>query len=152
MKTINLIAIIVVVVAISSCDKLFKNKKVPLNSSDTLLTQVTVPVDTIDEDTIPFEEIVEEIEPVDPQPTGPSYGYTSDKYYMIVGSFFSEQLAHKYATKMYEMGYTPVIIHSNNQFYRVSAQSYNDYNTAVGDISSFRNNVSPRAWVHVKRN
>ncbi len=150
MKTLKFIVTIAVLLSASSC-KYFKGKKVPINSIETTTTVEEVEETPID--TMELEQVVEEIEPVEePTPTGPEYGYNSDKYYMIVGSFFSEKLAHKYATKMFDMGYTPVIIQSSNQFYRVSARSYNDYNTAINDISNFRNNVSPRSWVHVKRN
>lgn len=150
MKTLKLIAILAVIFSVSSC-KLFKGKKIPINSIDTLVTEV----EDVLLDSMELEQLVEEVEPLpveEPAPTGPVYGYTDDKYYMIVGSFFSEKLAYKYATKMYDMGYAPIIIQSSNQFYRVSAQSYNDYNTAVSNISAFRNNVSPRSWVHIKRN
>jgi hypothetical protein len=50
------------------------------------------------------------------------------------------------------MGYSPQVIYSESQgYYRVSAQSYDNYTTAINDISSFRGSVTSRAWVHVKK-
>ncbi len=154
MRTISFFAIFVLIFSLSAC-KTFKQKKLFSKGVDTLTSYVG---DTVEEpavDTSDFETIVGETESVEvePEQTGPSYGYNSDKFYMIVGSFFSEQLANKYANKMAGMGYSPIIIYSpSNQYYRVSAQTYSDYTTAINDINIFRNNVTPRAWVHVKSN
>lgn len=122
---------------------------------NTIDTLTTIQEEVIPEpDTTAIETIVQETEaitaPVDMNE--PGIGYSSDKFYMVVGSFLSEQLAQKYAKKMLEMGYQPQVIYSSSLgFYRVSAQSYNDYTLAINDISNFRNNVTPRAWVHVKK-
>lgn len=152
MKTLRFIVILTLIFSLGSC-KFFKQKKMFSKDVDTLTTFVKEMVDTPPVDTFEVETIIQETEPVKVEPSGPGYGYTNDKFYMIVGSFFSEQLANKYANKMYKMGYSPLVIYSaSNQFYRVAAKSYNDYNTAINDISTFRNNVTPRAWVHVKRN
>lgn len=147
MKTLRLTFIVLVVLSLSSC-KFFKQQKWFSKDVDTLLTVEEPIIEPIDSTQI--ETIVQETEPITTNET--SYGYTSDKFYMVVGSFLSEQLAGKYAKKIQELGYQPQIIYSSSLgFYRVSAKSYNDFTSAVGDIPNFRDNVTPRAWVHVKK-
>jgi hypothetical protein len=149
MKTFKFIAITLVVLLLSSC-KFFKQQKWFSKDVDTLLTYTEEVVDTTTIDSMNIETIVQETEPVVTTQSG--YGYGSDGYYMVVGSFLSEQLANKYARKIQEMGYRPQIIYSNSSgFYRVSAKSYTDFKIAVDDINNFRDNVTPRAWVHVKK-
>jgi hypothetical protein len=149
MKTLRLFAIIMIVASLSSC-KFFKQQRWFSKDVDTLLTvEEELPVP---DDTLQIETIVQETEPIASTSGQTTYGYGNDKFYMVVGSFLSEQLANKYAQKMQELGYQPQIIYSNSQgFYRVSAKSYNNFASAVGDISNFRDNVTPRAWVHVKK-
>jgi lipoprotein NlpI len=148
MKTLRLLAVLMVVFSLSSC-KFFKQQKWFSKDVDTLLTAQDA---TLEPDTVmpEIETIVQETEPVK---TGQAtYGYGNDQYYMVVGSFLSEQLANKYAQKMVSLGYNPQIVYSSSLgFYRVSAKSYTDYNTAINDIPDFRDDVTPRAWVHIKK-
>lgn len=154
MKTLSFFVIASLFLSLNAC-KTFKEKKLFSKDVDTLTSYVEDIVEEPAVDTMEVESIVEEAEEayVEPAVTGPAHGYNDDRYYMIVGSFFSEQLANKYADKLYDKGYTPLVIYSpTKQYYRVAAQSYNDYTTALNDINTFRNNVTPRAWVHVKMN
>lgn len=149
------VSIILIVLFAMSCDKGFiKSNKVGkdavLQTMDTSVTIIEEEVDTVAE----IETIIQETEPiVEPlEAQTASEGYGNDRFYMVVGSFLSETLAQKYAQKMLDKGYQPQVIFSNTMgFYRVSAQSYEDYTLAVNDIQNFRNNVTPRAWVHVKK-
>jgi hypothetical protein len=152
MKISRYLAILMVVLGLSSC-KYFRQQKWFSKDVDTLLTYTEEPVDTTLVDSMNIETIVQETVPVTTSAISQTgYGYTSDSYYMVVGSFLSEQLANKYAKKIQEMGYQPQIIYSNSLgFYRVSAKSYTDFKLAVNDINNFRDNVTPRAWVHVKK-
>lgn len=155
MKRFNIILILVLALSISSC-KYFQKSKMFSKNVDTLLdaeTEMKVAADTQAVDTFSIETIVQETEAItEPVSSEPGLGYSSDKYYMVVGSFLSEQLAYKYATKMQDMGYKPQVIYSSSAgYYRVSAKSYTDYAIAINDITNFRDNVSPRAWVHVKK-
>jgi hypothetical protein len=148
MKTLKFLAIVLVVLSLSSC-KYFKQQKWFSKDVDTLLTVPEEVADTNAADSAKIETIVQETEPIT---TTTNYGYSNDGFYMVVGSFLSEQLANKYAKKILEMGYQPQVIYSNSLgFYRVSAKSYVDFRTAVNDIANFRDNVTPRAWVHVKK-
>ncbi|HBH48692.1 MAG TPA: hypothetical protein DDX98_08625 [Bacteroidales bacterium] len=150
MRILNLMMLCVIVLSLSSCKKLFKKDKLVDKSVDTVLTQSPKVIKEQAKDTTEIVTIVEETEPV--KPSAPGVGYTSDRYYMVVGSFLSEKLAMKYAKTILDMGYSPQVIYSESQgYYRVSAQSYDNYTTAINDISSFRGSVTSRAWVHVKK-
>ena len=147
MKLIKYFLLFSLIFVFTSC-KLFKNKKGFSKSVDTLLIQEPVAIPT---DTIEIEPIVQETEPeIVRRET--IIGYTSDRYYMIVGSFLSEKLALKYANTLLEMGYQPQVIYSNYVgYYRVSAKSYENFQVAINDIPNYRSSVTNRAWVHVKR-
>ncbi len=157
MKKTELLIFALCILLVSSCkylkkeDKLFSTEDEALEINE---DEVSKADSLAESDSTEIETLVLETEPIpDPAPSSaPSVGYNSDKYYMVVGSFLSENLAQKYARKMLDKGYQPQVIYSSSMgFYRVSAQSYDDYQTAVSDIQNFRDNLSPRAWVHVKR-
>jgi cell division protein FtsN len=83
------------------------------------------------------------------QPMG--FGYGTDKYYMIVGSFLNQNFAEKYAEKIQQMGYHTQIIQSANSYYRVSAESYSSYRSGINQIAEFRSKIASKAWLHVKK-
>lgn len=147
MKSINYLLLLAILFSSVSCKEYFRKKA--LKGVDTLMSQ---PVPEIyEEDTVEFVEIVEEVEPEPVVVREVVMGYSTERYYMIVGSFLSEKLAVKYANTVLDMGYEPNVIYSSMEgYYRVSAQSYGDRTTAVNDIQNFRNNVTGTAWVHVK--
>ncbi len=153
MKVLKCMLLVCVLFSLSSC-KTFKKKRMFSNNVDTLLTQTVVATEpVIEEDTAEakVETVVEETEPVVIN-NEPGSGYTSDKYYMVVGSFLDEQLAQKYAEKVMGNGYQTLVIQSpSTGYYRVTANSYTDYQTAIHEIGTYRNDVSSNAWVHVKR-
>ncbi len=150
MKLTRFVLFMTVAMLVTSCN-FFKKQKLFSKDVDTLLSQSPAMVDAVEEDTVEIEQIVAETEPVDLDKET-RIGYSSDRYYMIVGSFLSEKLAMKYAKTILDMGYTPQVIYSSNAgYYRVSAKSYNDFKTAVNDIPVFRDAVTNRAWVHVKK-
>jgi hypothetical protein len=76
---------------------------------------------------------------------------TIGKYYMIVGCFTVQLNADKYAEKLRGMGYEAQIITGRNNFQMVAARSYNNYRESVSEIDKFRNEVTPNAWVYLKR-
>lgn len=149
MKLTRFILFMSVAMLVTSCN-FFKKQKLFSKDVDTLLTQSPAMVEAV-EDTVEIEQIVAETEPVDLY-NEPRIGYSTDRYYMIVGSFLSEKLAMKYANTILDMGYKPQVIYSSSSgYYRVSAKSYTDFKTAVSDIPVFREAVTNRAWVHVKK-
>jgi hypothetical protein len=76
---------------------------------------------------------------------------TNAQFYMIVGSFTVPENANKYAEKIKGMGYEGEIIAGHDGFQMVTAKSYNNFSTSVADIEQFRSNVTPNAWVYVKK-
>jgi hypothetical protein len=138
------------VFTLSSC-KYFKEHRLFSKDVDTLLdAQAASPVSTSPVvDTTP---IIEAPMPVaQPVAKSTSFGYGSDKFYMIVGSFQNKKLAEKYAEKVHDMGYQTQIIESEGGFYRVSAKSFSNYKTGVSEIGNFRSSVTSNAWLHVKK-
>jgi cell division protein FtsN len=154
MKLSASLLILIAVLLLSSCNYLKKHRLFS-RDVDTVLDMTLVEPEPIEVDSSAFvmeEPIVEPVieEPPVQQPM-PAVGYGSDKYYMIVGSFQNPNLAERYAEKMQQMGYMSQVIEANNGFYRVSAKSYSDFRTGVGEIETFRATVASRAWLHVKQ-
>jgi hypothetical protein len=129
---------------------MFKKDKMFSKNVDTLLNKPTAVVKQLP-DSNKIETIVAETEPIDLNKQ-PIIGYTSDKYYMVVGSFLSEKLALRYAHTILDMGYQPQVIYSSSLgYYRVSVKSYTDLNTALSEMPGFRSSITGRAWVHIKK-
>ncbi len=155
MKILKLfLNVFLILIVFSSCKFINKSDKMIDNSIDTLITITEDFITDTNTDSTEIETIVQETEPITApvESNAPTTGYGNNRFYMVVGSFLSEQLAQKYAKKMQDLGYQPQVIYSNSLgFFRVSAQSYDNYTMAINDIPNFRNNVTPRAWVHVKK-
>jgi hypothetical protein len=151
MKALKILTVLaLVLMSLQSC-KYLKEQKWFTKDIDTIANQL-IDTSTIKADTAQVPTIVQETEPMQQNYSEPGFGYTSDKYYMIVGSFLSKPFAEKYAKKMQNKGYNPQIIYSSSQgFYRVSAKSYTDLSSAKADMSNFRDGVTPRAWIHIKK-
>jgi hypothetical protein len=81
----------------------------------------------------------------------PAASAIKGKYYMIVGCFNVQPNAEKYVTKLKGLGYDAQIISGNNNFQMVSARAYNNYNESISEIDKFRNDVTPNAWVFLKK-
>lgn len=148
MKNLKYLLLAVVVLSSVSCKEYFRKKALMGVGIDSLLIE-TEPEPVIEIEQVEEVPIVEE----EPEPViiEPIMGYSSDRYYMVVGSFLSEKLAVKYANTIIDMGYQPNVIHSPSEgYYRVTARSYSDRTTAINDIQNFRSDVTSYAWVHVK--
>jgi hypothetical protein len=76
--------------------------------------------------------------------------YGCNKFFMIVGSFQNKEYADKWAVKIGEMGYATQVIPGRDGYNMVSAEGYNNFRKAIGDIESFRSTVVDNAWVYVK--
>jgi hypothetical protein len=136
--------------AMSSCKYLEKHRLFSKDVDTLLDAEVSKPIANTAIDTTPI--ISEPPPPVSPPVARqPGFGYGSDKYYMIVGSFQNQNLAEKYAEKIQQMGYQTQIIESNGGFYRVSAKSFSDFKTGINELEDFRTNVSAKAWLHVHK-
>jgi hypothetical protein len=137
--------------ALSSCKYLEKHRLFSRDVDTLLDAEVSKPENNQLIDTTPIitEPTVAPVsQPVAKQVV---FGYGSDKYYMIVGSFQNQNLAERYAEKIQKMGYQTQIIESSGSFYRVSAKSYSDFKTGISELEDFRSNVTSRAWLHVHK-
>jgi hypothetical protein len=114
------------------------------------------PVDTITADTI-SEEVVDsaayyvENNASVPKVSSSAQSAVNGTYYMIVGCFTVSENADKYADKLRGMGYQSQIIPGGNNFKMVAAATYSSYKESVDAISKFRNDVTPNAWVFLKK-
>jgi hypothetical protein len=93
------------------------------------------------------QEAQVEATPVETQPV-PVY---NAQFYMIVGCFRVQENAVRYAEKIRGMGYEGSIITGYGGYQMVTAKSYNNFRTSIADIDQFRAEVTPNAWVYVKR-
>ncbi|NJM16689.1 MAG: hypothetical protein HC896_16160 [Bacteroidales bacterium] len=76
----------------------------------------------------------------------------SNKFYMIVGGFKVSQNANNYALKISQMGYpSKILFDERSQFNLVAARSYNNLRLALSEVGQFRENVTPGAWIYVKK-
>jgi hypothetical protein len=148
MKQLELIVLVLLLAFFTSSCNYLKSKRTYYIGVDTLLNANSEKLKTAFKDTAKVRPITLAIAE-QKQPAG--YGYGSDKYYMIVGSFLNQDLAEKYAEKIQQMGYHTQIIQSDNSYYRVSAESYTSFKKGVGQITEFREKIVPGAWLHVKR-
>ena len=139
MKTSSILAILLLLLLSAAC-KLFKHDKLFSTDNDSLLnTSEQIVEESIDSTFI--EEPVEEVI------STPVIHY---RYFMIVGSFYNEVNAERYANDLADQGYSTEIHYSENGFYRVSAKGYEDFRTGVNEIELFRSTVTPSAWLYVK--
>jgi nucleoid DNA-binding protein len=74
----------------------------------------------------------------------------TDTYFVITGSFKSEENAISQVNMLKEEGFTPEIVNTANGFYRVCAMICNDLNTAVTKKDSITKKF-PGTWVSRKR-
>ena len=81
----------------------------------------------------------------------PALTVTDAQFYMIVGCFVVPENASKYAEKIRSMGYEGEVIAGRDGYQMVTAKSYGSFRTSVSEIEQFRTNVTPNAWVFVKK-
>lgn len=104
---------------------------------------VAEPQDTVE--VAPVQEEVVYAEPVEP-----------DKYFLISGSFQEYANAEKHQKELANQGFSSEIIHRqhgpNNEFYRVSYQSYSSWKEALNNLESERNTPGKEGvWLLVKK-
>jgi hypothetical protein len=76
---------------------------------------------------------------------------TDAQFYMIVGCFTVPENASRYAEKIRSLGYEGEIISGHDGYQMVTAKSYGNFKTSISEIDQFRSNVTPNAWVFVKK-
>lgn len=149
MKRVVIVSLVIMLV-MPSCK--FIKTKILSKKVDTL----SAFVDTMNQEdrmdsSVYYQDMVNEIQqesqpvPIEPAPI------TNAQYYMIVGSFMVPENASKYAEKIKGMGYEGGIISGYGGFQMVTAKSYSNYRTSIADIDQFRAEVTPNAWVYVRK-
>jgi len=70
------------------------------------------------------------------------------KAYVIVGSFFDEDLATDYAKELSDSGKSPMIIppFNNARYYRVAIAEFNSFEDAVANIESYKGEFGSDIW------
>jgi cell division protein FtsN len=118
---IVLLAIIVVLI-ISSCASMRRGSS-RFDSSESLYVKENEPPKVaVAEDKKMEPAIVVRQEKVTPvEHTGPGYDY-----YVIVGSFQVLDNARRFRTDLIEEGFTPIMLESEEGFFRVSVAAFND--------------------------
>jgi nucleoid DNA-binding protein len=74
----------------------------------------------------------------------------ANEYYLITGSFKSEENASRQAAMLREEGFVPEVVIAPNGFYRVSAMMCSDLNTAIIRKDSISKKF-PGSWVSRKK-
>jgi cell division protein FtsN len=64
--------------------------------------------------------------------------YGNKKYYVIVGSFSSNENAGKFKGELIQQGFKPIILHSETGYYRVCVDSFNDETAARNRVQNIR--------------
>jgi len=149
-----IIASLVIMLVMPSCK--FIKTKILSKKVDTL----SAFVDTLShaeriDSSIYYQDMVNEMQqesqsaviPAESQPAA----VLNAQYYMVVGSFMVPENAAKYAEKIRGMGYEGGIISGYGGFQMVTAKSYSNFRTSIAEIDQFRAEVTPNAWVYVKK-
>ncbi len=79
--------------------------------------------------------------------------YGNKKYYVIVGSFSSNENAGKFKQELAPMGFKPIVLHSETGYYRVCVDSFNDEAAARSRVQKIRTE-HPKysdSWLLIKK-
>jgi hypothetical protein len=148
-----LIASLVVLLVMPSCK--FIKTKILSRKVDTL----SIMTDTLshkEKTDTAFQQEMTDYVPAQPQTfenagqNKPAYS-SNAQFYMIVGCFTVPENANRYAEKIRGMGFDGEIIPGHDGFQMVTARSYGNFNTSIAEIDQFRSDVTPNAWVFVKK-
>lgn len=155
----KVLAIAVIIVFICSGCKYFEKKRLFSKGADTMLNYAAEIDETPTADTMEFYSGIGEVQSQSDitsdslerlyQPEETYAG--SDNVYMVVGCFLVPQNADNYSEKIRAMGYQSEIILRADGFHMVTANSYGSVSEGVGDLQKFRDEISPHAWLWVKR-
>lgn len=79
--------------------------------------------------------------------------YGSSSYFVIIGSFSSNDNANRYKEELIPQGFNPIILHSETGYYRVCVDSYTEETTARQRVRQIRSDFPKYAdtWLLIKR-
>lgn len=70
------------------------------------------------------------------------------KSYVVIGSFFDEDIAGDYAQKLADQGSSPYIIppFNNSRYYRVAIAEFDNFKDANGSVATYTEQYGKEAW------
>jgi cell division protein FtsN len=79
--------------------------------------------------------------------------YGSKSYFVIVGSFSSNENASRFKQELVPLGFKPIILHSETGYYRVCVDSFNDETAARTRVQRIRTQYPKYAdsWLLIKK-
>ncbi len=79
--------------------------------------------------------------------------YGNKSYFIIVGSFSSNENAGRFKQELSQQGFRPIILHSETGYYRVCVDSFNDEAAARNRVQQIRNDFPKYsdAWLLIKK-
>jgi len=79
--------------------------------------------------------------------------YGSKSYFVIVGSFSSNENAGNFKQELAQQGFKPIILHSETGYYRVCVDSFNDEAAARSRVQKIRTEYPKYAdsWLLIKK-
>jgi cell division protein FtsN len=79
--------------------------------------------------------------------------YGSKNYFIIVGSFSSNENAGKFKQDLTQQGFKPIILHSETGYYRVCVDSFTDEASARSRVQSIRTQYPKYAdsWLLIRK-
>lgn len=79
--------------------------------------------------------------------------YGSKKFFIIVGSFSSNDNANRFKQELTQQGFKPIILKSETGMFRVCVDTFNDETAARSRVQSIRTNYSKYAdcWLLIKK-
>lgn len=79
--------------------------------------------------------------------------YGSKSYFVIVGSFSSNENATRFKQELTQQGFKPIILHSETGYYRVCVDSFNDETAARTRVQKIRTQYPKYAdsWLLIKK-
>ncbi len=79
--------------------------------------------------------------------------YGSKQFFVIVGSFSSNENANRFKQEWVQQGFKPIILHSETGYYRVCVDSFDDETVARSRVQKIRTDF-PRysdSWLLIKK-
>lgn len=79
--------------------------------------------------------------------------YGNKKYFVIVGSFSSNENANRFKQELGQQGFKPIVLHSETGYYRVCVDSYNDETAARSRVQNIRTQYPKMAdsWLLIRK-
>ncbi len=79
--------------------------------------------------------------------------FGNKSYFVIVGSFSSNENANRFKQELVQQGFKPIVLHSETGYYRVCVDSFNDETAARSRVQKIRTEFPKYAdsWLLIKK-